>query len=216
MRTKSRGTTIFLTGLCLAIFAGENSADAGAPYVELVFEDKCTDMQSRQIAESFDLAYEAVGKAVAELGAANPSKFIERAVDIWFGVDADLRVVLRMYRRIYKRMHDDANPISIICDHREDLYGWTWMETDDEAYIGFGRVFFQTQATGGFDTRMGTVVHELSHMVRDVASDDIVYGISGAQELALQGDERPFHNADSYEYLVEMLVGGRPVNEIPD
>ncbi|MEZ5670587.1 MAG: M35 family metallo-endopeptidase [Alphaproteobacteria bacterium] len=194
-------------------FAGAG-ARADTPHVALDFEPKCTDLQTQQIAEAMMMAYLSIEVVVSDLGSHPPSKFAERAIDIWFGADVETPQVLRMYRRIFKRIQDGEKPIAITCDHHEDLYGWTWMETDDRANIGFGRAFFQARVIGGYDTRMGTIVHELSHMVREVASDDIVYGIAGAQDLARQGEEHPIHNADSFEYLVEMMVGNRK-NQLP-
>lgn len=55
-----------------------------------------------------------------------------------------------------------------------------------------------------FDTKFGTLVHELSHAVAD--TDDLEYGTESCKDLAKYIPSNAVRNADNYEYFVETLT----------
>ena len=56
----------------------------------------------------------------------------------------------------------------------------------------------------GHDTKLGTLIHELSHAV--AYTEDIVYGLSKCMALAQYQPEQAIRNADNYNYFSESLV----------
>lgn len=182
-------------------------ADADDQHVSLSF-DKCAPNQVGLINEAVDMAYFALTEVISDLGGEAPSKIAEQEIDKWFGADTQTVRVLAIYRLIHKRMHVSARPITMICDMTQSLYGWTNEERPGLAYVGFGRSFFRARLVGGFDTRMGTVIHEMSHMVRSISSEDWVYSTPEAQHLALTKPDRALSNADNIEYFLEAMTTG--------
>ena len=55
----------------------------------------------------------------------------------------------------------------------------------------------------GFDSRPGTLIHEMSHLLAVAGTDDYVYGQSGCQSLAITTPAQAIMNADSHEYYAE-------------
>jgi len=62
---------------------------------------------------------------------------------------------------------------------------------------------FWSAPTSGTDSKGGTLVHEMSHFNVTAATDDHVYGQSGAKSLAISNPDQALDNADSHEYFAE-------------
>ena len=60
---------------------------------------------------------------------------------------------------------------------------------------------YLTAEDEGYDTKYGTIVHELTHAVDD--TDDVDYGEKDAENLAKHDPSQAANNADNYEYFVE-------------
>jgi peptidyl-Lys metalloendopeptidase len=60
----------------------------------------------------------------------------------------------------------------------------------------------------GYDTKAGTLVHEVSHFTVVAGTHDYAYGQSACKTLAQNDPGKAIANADSYEYFGETLVGG--------
>ncbi|MFE2023234.1 M35 family metallo-endopeptidase, partial [Streptomyces sp. NPDC059499] len=58
--------------------------------------------------------------------------------------------------------------------------------------------------TTGLDSKLGVVVHELSHAVS--STDDLAYGQLGARNLASAEPSNAVRNADNHEYFTETLA----------
>ena len=56
----------------------------------------------------------------------------------------------------------------------------------------------------GTDTKLGTIVHELSHAV--AYTDDIIYGRTSCLNLARTSPDQAIRNADNYHYFSEPLA----------
>jgi hypothetical protein len=109
------------------------------------------------------------------------------------------------YKHMAYRLDADAQPILAECDLSETAFAWTYLAMTGNGYIGFGQAFFAAAAVGGHDSRMGTVVHELAHLVPGIAADDLFYDIPSMERLAAKEPHLALQNAQSYEYLVEEL-----------
>ncbi|WP_376096532.1 M35 family metallo-endopeptidase [Roseomonas sp. CCTCC AB2023176] len=71
----------------------------------------------------------------------------------------------------------------------------------DERRITVCPRFFNSDASMGRDTRFGTLVHEVSHLV--AKTKDAAYGPGAAMQLAAQRPRVAMRNADNVEYFVE-------------
>jgi len=58
-------------------------------------------------------------------------------------------------------------------------------------------------ATCVFDSKPGTIIHELSHFNAVAGTSDIAYGTSACQNLAASNPAQAVRNADNHEYLAE-------------
>ncbi|WP_318218783.1 M35 family metallo-endopeptidase [Streptomyces sp. SCL15-6] len=79
-------------------------------------------------------------------------------------------------------------------------YAYTYRNTRK---VWFCSGFWSAPVTGT-DSKLGTVVHELSHAV--CSTDDLVYGESGAHTLASTNPANAIRNADNHEYFAERLA----------
>lgn len=188
----------------IAALAAFAAAPAEAGTVTLQFEG-CTAAQQRSIAHAFDLAALAVDEVVEALAEPSPIAATQAAVDRWFGDEISHYALVRQYKHIANRLDDAALPIRAECDLSSQDFAWTYLAMQGTGYMGFGRAFFAADAIGGFDSRMGTVVHELSHMVPGIAADDHYYDIPSMEAIAHKEPEMALDNAQNYEYLVEEL-----------
>ena len=64
------------------------------------------------------------------------------------------------------------------------------------------KVFWSAPAIGR-DSKMGTLIHEMSHFNVVAGTDDYVYGATGAHSLALTDPVKAIDNADNHEYFAE-------------
>jgi Lysine-specific metallo-endopeptidase len=71
-------------------------------------------------------------------------------------------------------------------------------EADHNIYLGGA---FWGAKTKGYNSKAGTIIHELSHRVH--GTDDHEYGKTDAKRLAKEDPELAVTNADNYEYLAE-------------
>ncbi|TFK98810.1 deuterolysin M35 metalloprotease [Pterulicium gracile] len=89
-------------------------------------------------------------------------------------------------------------------------YDCSCTEAGTYAYVypaRYGEIFlcgvFWDIAVSGPNSRAGTLIHESSHFTQNGGTDDIVYGTSGARDLASSSPSQAINNADNYEYYAE-------------
>lgn len=179
------------------------AADGG---VELQF-DRCTPTQQSEVTEAVQAAAVALEATVSALSTAKPNRTAALAVDRWFGEATSHAEVAERLQAIADRLESEARPIRVECDLGEPIFAWTWRGMEGDGYLGFGYAFFAADLDRGFDSRMGTVIHELAHMVPEVAAHDHAYDIDKMRALARLAPDRALENAQNYEYLVEDLFG---------
>jgi Lysine-specific metallo-endopeptidase len=71
-------------------------------------------------------------------------------------------------------------------------------EADHNIYLGGA---FWKASTKGYNSKAGTIIHELSHRVH--GTDDHEYGKADAKRIAKEDPALATTNADNYEYLAE-------------
>lgn len=147
-------------------------------------------------------AYSKAFETVSKIGAAvdsNPSTYME-----WFGAASDKRKskVKSMFNSVATAMATDAYKLYYYghtC--KDDLYGYTWYKSKN---IVLCKKYF-TASNSGFSSKMGTLIHQLTHSAahtKDIAGAD---GTTGALKLALTDPDKATRNADNYEYFAESI-----------
>ena len=76
-------------------------------------------------------------------------------------------------------------------------YAYTYY---DSSVVYFCNSYFSAPTIGS-NSKMGTVVHEMTHAVSD--TDDMEYGEEDCQQLARDSPRDAINNADNYEYFAE-------------
>lgn len=80
---------------------------------------------------------------------------------------------------------------------RDGVYAYTY---HGAMTVYFCSAYFSAPTLGS-NSKMGTIVHEMSHAV--AYTDDIVYGERACQSLAQADPSQAIKNADNYEYFSE-------------
>ncbi|MGF1625226.1 MAG: M35 family metallo-endopeptidase [Alphaproteobacteria bacterium] len=198
----STSLTALLLGLSASMVLGQ-AATADDDLVKLEFIN-CTPMQEAQVAEAFGLAAVAIDQTAASLSSDKIHPADMEAVARWFGERTSVFHILKDLKHLASRLDAGQLPIRAECrfDDR-DTFAWTYQAMTGPGYISFGWHFFNAHLVGGADSRMGTVVHELSHMVPGTATDDYFYKQDQMLALARIFPEIALDNAQNVEYLVE-------------
>ncbi len=170
--------------------------------LQMIFKG-CTVEEIAAVTDAFGRAAPLVDRAIAliqrEPGHANYA--------MWFG-NSRTKDVLSVYSAIAERFRS-RETLQIHCNTQPICAGGTFAYTSGgrlgssgPAIMGFCQRFFNA-ANDGFDSRPGTVVHEMSHLAANTV--DIVYGPSGARRLAAKQPVDASRNADNIEYFIETL-----------
>lgn len=161
------------------------------------FAGVCTAEQAAVIEEAFVAAERRVRRAL-ELLAAEPAM---PEFGRWFGdgsakaVRTRLTLILGALTR--HRPEDMACNVPRACEGAIVAYA-----SPATGAMGFCPRFFRMPERG-LDSRFGTVVHELSHVVAD--TEDFAYGPRRAEALARENPGLAVRNADNLQYFVESL-----------
>jgi len=96
----------------------------------------------------------------------------------------------------------DNSVVRYACDDERGVYAYVY-PTDSTQTIYCCETFWTAPNAGGYDTKAGTLIHELSHFRGLCGTNDWVYGVNGARDLAKTNPIRAVANADNYEYFCE-------------
>jgi len=94
------------------------------------------------------------------------------------------------------------NVVRYACDDMAGVYAYVY-PSDASHTIYVCSAFWPAPIAGGFDTKAGTLIHELSHFSDICGTNDYVYGVTGARNLARTNPGQAVANADNYEYYCE-------------
>ena len=135
----------------------------------------------------------------------------------WHGIDREIfgrwfgsrtKVARRRVRNRILRMMKAITKVGInnFCPAEEDaegngLYAYVY-PSHRGVMIFLGQEFFSSPLSGT-DSKSGTVLHELSHLIGQ--TDDFVYGLQNALFLAHKNHLKALANADNFEYWAESL-----------
>jgi len=118
----------------------------------------------------------------------------------WFGAYTQSRynTVNNNFLAIADAM-DNAG-VTFNCKCKQPYFAYVYPNDPYKIYLC--KVFWQVNLTGT-DSQAGTLIHEMSHFDVVAATDDYVYGQTGAISLAKTDPDLAVNNADSHEYFAE-------------
>lgn len=118
----------------------------------------------------------------------------------WFGAITPTRanIVKSNFTAISNAMTNAG--VEFDCKCKQPYYAYVYSNQPYKIYLC--KVFWQAPLSGT-DSKAGTLIHEMSHFDVVAGTDDVVYGQSGAMNLASTDPNLAITNADSHEYFAE-------------
>jgi peptidyl-Lys metalloendopeptidase len=159
----------------------------------------CTASQQTDLLSARNQASTYSGNANSYLQS-NPSLQGPRYVS-WFGVYDATRysTVANHFTAIGSAM--DTAPVTFDCGCKKKKI-YAYVQSGNPYQITLCGAFWGAPMAGT-DSKAGTLIHEMSHFTVVADTDDVVYGQSGARNLAISDPARAITNADSHEYFAE-------------
>lgn len=90
--------------------------------------------------------------------------------------------------------------ITFHCDCTSSAYAYVY--PSNPYHIWLCNAFWSAPAQG-WDSKAGTLIHEMSHFTVVAGTDDVAYGRTACQRLAQKKPRSAIRNADSHEYYAE-------------
>ena len=120
----------------------------------------------------------------------------------WFGAYSSQRyaTALDHFQAIDAAMDQNNGEITINCGCNQNYYAYVYPTRPYEIFVC--RAFWSAPLAGT-DSKGGTLIHEMSHFNVVAGTDDIVYGQTGAKNLAASDPAGALNNADNHEYFAE-------------
>lgn len=120
----------------------------------------------------------------------------------WFGAYTSSRygTASQHFVAIDGALDQSGGQIKINCGCNQNYYAYVYPTRPYEIFVC--RAFWSAPLTGT-DSKAGTLIHETSHFNVVAGTDDIVYGQSGARNLASSDPAGALDNADNHEYFAE-------------
>jgi len=94
----------------------------------------------------------------------------------------------------------DNAGVAFDCKCKQNYYAYVYPNQPYNIYLC--KVFW-TAPLSGTDSKAGTLIHEMSHFNVVAGTDDVVYGQTGAMNLASNDPNLAITNADNHEYFAE-------------
>jgi peptidyl-Lys metalloendopeptidase len=165
----------------------------GLPQKILRVPYPCSSSETNQINTAASNQKTMIGYAQSQINVGQSASYSE-----WFGAFTDSR-----YNDVYHVIEavNRNTVVAYACDN-ENAYAYVY-PTDTKHTIYLCRAFWSAPTAGGFDTKAGTLIHELSHFNDIGGTNDYAYGTPAARDLARSNPARAIANADNYEYFSE-------------
>jgi len=161
----------------------------------------CTSSQASSITSAIAAAKTMANSGVNYLTAGTQGTRYKK----WFGSYTSSRYATAKTHFTAIKNALDTKPIVVDCSCKESYYAYVYPTQPYKIYVCNA---FWSAPTSGTDSKGGTLVHELSHFNAVAATDDWVYGQSGAASLAISNPTKALDNADSHEYFGENTPAG--------
>ena len=120
----------------------------------------------------------------------------------WFGAYTSSRygTAQQHFTAIDAALDQSNGQVTINCGCNQNYYAYVYPNQPYQIYVC--RAFWNAPLAGT-DSKGGTLIHETSHFTNVAGTDDIVYGQSGAKNLAASDPASALDNADNHEYFAE-------------
>lgn len=173
----------------------EDCGGGGGGSSDIVFTGGCTSGEQADLISALAAAKVMANDSVAYLNGSVGSRYTT-----WFGTYNSQRfnTVASNFDAIKSAM--DNEQMTFDCGCNQSYFAYVYPNRPYEVF--FCRAFWNANETGT-DSRAGTIIHEISHFNAVAGTDDVVYGQSGAQSLAISDPNSAVQNADSHEYFAE-------------
>ncbi len=118
----------------------------------------------------------------------------------WFGAFSSARynTATNHFTAISEAMTNAG--VTFDCRCKQNYYAYVY---PDRPYTIYLCKVFWTAPLSGTDSQAGTLIHEMSHFNVVASTDDVVYGQTGARNLADTDPDAAVTNADNHEYFAE-------------
>ncbi|WP_196139728.1 M35 family metallo-endopeptidase [Aliikangiella sp. G2MR2-5] len=170
--------------------------DGGGNGEDVSFTGSCTNSEQSTILSALAAAKDMANDSVTYLnGNSAGSRYTT-----WFGTYSSTRwnTVAGNFDAIKDAL--DNKPKTFDCGCNQSYFAYVYPNQPYKIYLC--RAFWSASLTGT-DSKGGTIIHEMSHFNAVAGTDDIVYGQSGAKNLAISDPNKAVTNADSHEYFAE-------------
>jgi peptidyl-Lys metalloendopeptidase len=149
----------------------------------------------------------ALSKAISAIG--GPSKEEADRLQTWLGVRSSAES--ESVRSVYVRAQAFMDALVFLCSVKTDLKigdVYAYVNPQEAFVITLGPYFFSAP-NRGFNSKLGVIVHEMTHFVLAGATKDRGgYGVSAAKKLAASNPRAAQASAENLEYFVEAVVFG--------
>jgi peptidyl-Lys metalloendopeptidase len=200
---KSNTVSLWFDGIATKGTANKGKPGGGDPVGDCIdgtcFTGRCDNGQKTDIMAALSAADQITNDSVSYLSGHSASNASTR-YQTWFGTATASR-----YNTIsanFNAINDaiDNKPLTFDCSCKKTYFAYVYPNQPYKVYLC--SAFWKANVLGT-DSRAGTIVHELSHFTAVAGTDDIVYGQSGAKNLAVSNPDQAIQNADSHEYFAE-------------
>jgi len=163
------------------------------------FSGRCSNSEKNSIFSALDAADQMANDAVAYLTSHSANNTSAR-YETWFGQATSSRYNTAVSN--FDAINDaiDNESLTFDCSCNQSYFAYVYPNQPYKVYLC--RAFWNARETGT-DSRAGTIIHELSHFNVVAGTDDVVYGQTGAKNLAISNPNQALNNADSHEYFAE-------------
>lgn len=163
------------------------------------FTGRCSNGAKTDLISALGAANQITNGAVSYLNTHSANNTSAR-YNTWFGAATSSRYNTAVAH--FDAIDDaiDNQPITFDCSCKKSYFAYVYPNQPYKVYLCNA---FWSANEFGTDSRAGTIVHELSHFNAVASTDDVVYGQSGAQNLADSDPDQALNNADSHEYFAE-------------
>jgi len=120
----------------------------------------------------------------------------------WFGAVTSTRYATAKshFVSIDSAMDQSGGQVAIDCTCKQSYYAFVYPDKPYQIHVCKA---FWTAPLTGTDSKAGTLIHEMSHFNVTAGTDDVVYGQTGAKNLASSDPDQALNNADNHEYFGE-------------
>jgi peptidyl-Lys metalloendopeptidase len=163
------------------------------------FTGRCSAGQQNELMSALSAADQIANDAVSYLDS-HSSNSTSARYQTWFGAATSARYSDAAAN--FDAINDaiDNKPITFDCSCKKSYFAYVYPNQPYKIYMC--NAFWSANELGT-DSRAGTIIHEMSHFDAVAATDDVVYGQSGAKSLAISDPDQALNNADSHEYFAE-------------